>query len=141
MARPLPADTATPTGIHRQRRQPGRSQPGQGAVRPVAPGECPAADRPGGGAAGHGPVQRGNQAGLPSQFLPAYQVRPASRAAGPVAPDPLPLIMPRSSPKPSKKLLQRKARVEAILPILKATYPDAKCRLAFETPLQLLLAT
>jgi len=44
-------------------------------------------------------------------------------------------------PKPSQKFLRRKARVDAILPILKSTYPDAKCRLDFHTPFQLIVAT
>ena len=35
----------------------------------------------------------------------------------------------------------RRQRVDVILPILKATYPDAKCSLDFRTPLQLLVAT
>jgi endonuclease-3 len=46
--------------------------------------------------------------------------------------------MPRS---PSKKILARRARVAAIIPILKATYPTAKCSLDFRTPLELLVAT
>src|SRR4051812_7176374 len=46
--------------------------------------------------------------------------------------------MPRA---PSKKFLERKARVDAVLPILKATYPHAKCSLDYRTPLQLLVAT
>src|SRR3954462_7368900 len=46
--------------------------------------------------------------------------------------------MPRP---PSKKLVARRERVKAILPILKATYPDAKCSLEFRTPLELLVAT
>ncbi len=33
------------------------------------------------------------------------------------------------------------ARVEAVLPILKRTYPDAKCSLNFRTPLELIVAT
>ena len=41
----------------------------------------------------------------------------------------------------SKKWQQRKARVEAVLPILKRTYPQAKCSLDYRTPLQLLVAT
>jgi endonuclease-3 len=45
-------------------------------------------------------------------------------------------------PRPlSKKLLARKARVAAILPILKRTYPDAKCSLNFRNPLELIVAT
>jgi endonuclease-3 len=46
--------------------------------------------------------------------------------------------MPRS---PSKKLLDRQARVAAILPILKKKYPDAKCSLDFRNPLELIVAT
>src|SRR5687768_12714 len=42
---------------------------------------------------------------------------------------------------PSKKFLARKARVDAVLPILKRTYPHAKCSLDFRTPLQLIVAT
>jgi endonuclease-3 len=44
-------------------------------------------------------------------------------------------------PKTSRTSLQRKARVDAILPILKRTYPEARCSLNFKTPLQLLVAT
>jgi endonuclease-3 len=45
-------------------------------------------------------------------------------------------------PKLSSKTVQtRKARVDAILPILKATYPQATCSLDFQNPLQLLVAT
>src|SRR5436305_11564048 len=46
-----------------------------------------------------------------------------------------------ASRKLNKTTLQRKARVEAILPILKRTYPEARCSLDFRTPLQLLVAT
>ena len=46
--------------------------------------------------------------------------------------------MPRA---PSKKLLARQARVAAVLPILKRTYPDAKCSLDFRNPLELIVAT
>jgi endonuclease-3 len=46
--------------------------------------------------------------------------------------------MPRPS---SKKFLERKARVAAILPILRKTYPDAKCSLDFRNPLELIVAT
>ncbi len=46
--------------------------------------------------------------------------------------------MPRP---PGKLVQQRAARVAALLPILKATYPDAKCSLDYATPLQLLVAT
>jgi endonuclease-3 len=46
--------------------------------------------------------------------------------------------MPRAV---SKTVHERKARVAAILPILKKTYPDAKCSLDHKTPLQLLIAT
>jgi endonuclease-3 len=45
-------------------------------------------------------------------------------------------------PKPNAKTIAtRKARVDAILPILKATYPQATCSLDFANPLQLLVAT
>jgi len=44
-------------------------------------------------------------------------------------------------PATSKKLQERKKRMSAILPILKRTYPDAKCSLDFRTPLELLVAT
>src|ERR1700722_18228497 len=44
-------------------------------------------------------------------------------------------------PIPSKQTLERKKRVDAILPILKKTYPDSKCSLNYKTPLQLLIAT
>jgi endonuclease III len=46
--------------------------------------------------------------------------------------------MPR---KTGKKLEERRERVAAILPILKATYANAKCSLNYRTPLQLLVAT
>ena len=46
--------------------------------------------------------------------------------------------MPRP---PSKLHQQRAARVAAVLPILKATYPDAKCSLNYGSPFQLLVAT
>jgi endonuclease-3 len=36
---------------------------------------------------------------------------------------------------------RRRRRLDAILPILKRTYPDAKCRLDHRTPLELLVAT
>ena len=50
--------------------------------------------------------------------------------------------MPRQTPRPlSKKILLRQQRVEAILPILEATYPTAACRLNYRTPLELLIAT
>jgi endonuclease-3 len=42
---------------------------------------------------------------------------------------------------PLKVLADRKARIAKILPILKETYPHAKCSLNFSTPLQLLVAT
>jgi endonuclease-3 len=42
---------------------------------------------------------------------------------------------------PGKLITQRKERVNLILPILKKTYPDSKCRLNFSSPLQLLVAT
>lgn len=41
----------------------------------------------------------------------------------------------------TKKMQERLERVQAILPILKRTYPNAKCSLDFQTPLQLLIAT
>lgn len=43
--------------------------------------------------------------------------------------------------KVSKTVSQRRQRVSAILPILKGTYPDAKCSLDHRTPLELLVAT
>ena len=46
--------------------------------------------------------------------------------------------MPRA---PSKKFLERQARVAAVLPVLKQTYPEAACSLDFRTPFQLLVAT
>ena len=46
--------------------------------------------------------------------------------------------MPRA---PYKSFQVRKARVEAILPLLKRTYPHAKCSLDHRTPLELLVAT
>ena len=47
--------------------------------------------------------------------------------------------MPRAE---SKKWVDRRARVQtAILPILKRTYPAAKCSLDFRTPVELLVAT
>ena len=42
---------------------------------------------------------------------------------------------------PGKLVRARTARVAAVLPILKATYPHAKCSLDYATPLQLLVAT
>jgi len=42
---------------------------------------------------------------------------------------------------PNKTTLARRARAAAVLPILKRTYPDAKCSLNFRTPLELLVAT
>lgn len=45
-------------------------------------------------------------------------------------------------PKPESKLIRtRRERVAAILPLLKAAYPHAKCSLNFSTPLELLVAT
>jgi endonuclease-3 len=41
----------------------------------------------------------------------------------------------------SKTTLTRRARVAAVLPILKHAYPHAKCSLNFRTPLELLVAT
>jgi endonuclease-3 len=43
--------------------------------------------------------------------------------------------------KVSKTIEQRQARVRAILPILKRTYPDARCSLDHSNPLELLVAT
>jgi endonuclease III len=40
-----------------------------------------------------------------------------------------------------KKWRDRREKVRVILPILKQTYPNAKCSLDFKTPLQLLVAT
>jgi endonuclease-3 len=42
---------------------------------------------------------------------------------------------------PSAKVRKRLERVAAILPILKRTYPQARCRLDHRSPLQLLVAT
>jgi endonuclease-3 len=44
-------------------------------------------------------------------------------------------------PRTSKKLERRRERVAKILPILKSTYPKAKCSLDHRTPLQLIVAT
>ena len=44
-------------------------------------------------------------------------------------------------PPESKKWRDRREKVSVILPILKRTYPDARCSLDFKTPLQLLVAT
>ncbi|HXE52850.1 MAG TPA: endonuclease III [Tepidisphaeraceae bacterium] len=41
----------------------------------------------------------------------------------------------------SKTVLARKQRVDAILPILKRSYPQARCSLDHRTPLELLVAT
>jgi len=43
--------------------------------------------------------------------------------------------------KASKTILERRARVEKILPVLQQRYPEAKCSLDHTTPLQLLMAT
>lgn len=42
---------------------------------------------------------------------------------------------------PSRTLKARRERVGRILPILKKTYPDAKCSLTFSNPLELIVAT
>ncbi|MGH7214756.1 MAG: endonuclease III [Tepidisphaeraceae bacterium] len=42
---------------------------------------------------------------------------------------------------PSKKIVDRRHRVARVLPVLKKTYPDAKCSLDHRTPLELLVAT
>jgi endonuclease-3 len=41
----------------------------------------------------------------------------------------------------NKTIEQRRQRVAKILPILKVTYPNAKCSLDYRTPLQLIVAT
>jgi len=46
--------------------------------------------------------------------------------------------MPRA---PSKTILDRRRRIAVILPILRQTYPDARCSLDHANPLQLLVAT
>src|SRR5215207_6017638 len=47
--------------------------------------------------------------------------------------------MPRAE---SNTIVERRNRLEQfILPVLKQTYPNAKCSLDFKTPLQLLVAT
>ncbi len=46
--------------------------------------------------------------------------------------------MPRPE---SKKIIERRRRVAVVLPILKATYPDARCSLDFSNPLELIVAT
>lgn len=49
--------------------------------------------------------------------------------------------MTQAVKKSLKAFTDRKARVAVILPILKRMYPDAKCSLNYQTPLQLLVAT
>src|SRR3954469_2369229 len=44
-------------------------------------------------------------------------------------------------PQPNKTIERRRERVARILPILKKTYPDAKCSLNFSNPLELIVAT
>lgn len=44
-------------------------------------------------------------------------------------------------PKPSKQIEDRRQRVKRILPLVRKRYPDARCSLDYETPLQLLMAT
>src|SRR6478672_8851188 len=46
--------------------------------------------------------------------------------------------MPRA---PSKKLIDRRQRLAKILPILKRTYPHARCSLDHRSPLELIVAT
>jgi len=46
--------------------------------------------------------------------------------------------MPRA---PSKTILDRRRRIADILPILRQTYPDARCSLDYTSPLELLIAT
>jgi endonuclease-3 len=41
----------------------------------------------------------------------------------------------------TKSIAERRQRVEEILPILKRTYPDARCRLDHHNPLELIVAT
>src|SRR5438552_16332314 len=41
----------------------------------------------------------------------------------------------------TKTVAERRDRVNQVLPILKKTYPAAKCSLDYRTPLQLLIAT
>lgn len=43
--------------------------------------------------------------------------------------------------KPNKTILARRQRVAAILPVLKRTYPEARCSLNFRSPLELIVAT
>jgi endonuclease III len=43
--------------------------------------------------------------------------------------------------RPNKMVEERRRRVSVISPILKSTYPGAKCSLDYRTPLQLLVAT
>src|SRR5688572_20089538 len=43
--------------------------------------------------------------------------------------------------RPSKRVQERSERVRAILPILKQTYPQAKCSLDHTNPFELLIAT
>jgi endonuclease-3 len=42
---------------------------------------------------------------------------------------------------PSKKIIERRQRVEKILTLLKREYPDAKCALDHRSPLELIVAT
>src|SRR5689334_11943701 len=42
---------------------------------------------------------------------------------------------------PGKKIIERKARIARIIPLLKQMYPDAKCALNHRSPLELLVAT
>src|SRR6476661_2441235 len=43
--------------------------------------------------------------------------------------------------KPSKTIAERRQRIAKILPILKRTYPDARTRLDYHNPLELIVAT
>lgn len=45
------------------------------------------------------------------------------------------------SKKPTKVVEQRKARLEAIVPLLRELYPHARCSLDFTSPLELVVAT
>ncbi len=49
--------------------------------------------------------------------------------------------MKRQSKPSSKTLAARQERVRLILPILKKTYPDARCSLDFHSPLELIVST
>src|SRR3954451_1883611 len=50
-------------------------------------------------------------------------------------------MSPMPAKAPSKTVQARAERVRAVLPILKRTYPAAKCSLNYNNPLELLVAT